>query len=164
MTDLPEPHKKPQYSPKIVGWAVAAGAIAAIAAAILLAAAPPSPYSNLLAATVASAVAVGVGLFLAALVTRICEYFRRRHTRTEESIAEYQAEMIAYLNHISDQQRLLIAMVCDLTDQVKTTRRNQHVLHNRVERWKGEVTVLAQAVSDLQDAFIEEGLPEQREQ
>lgn len=166
MADLPEPYKKPQFSPKLVGWAVVAGATAAIAAAVLVSAAPPPPYSNLLAATVASAVAIGVGLFLAALVLLVSQYFRKRYTKTEASIADYQEEMALYqeataarLDEIAEQQRLLIAMVCDLTDRANTICRDQKVLRNRVERWKGEVTVLAEAVDELRTIFVEEGLP-----
>ncbi|KPC69161.1 hypothetical protein ADL26_19250, partial [Thermoactinomyces vulgaris] len=163
MADQPEPYKKPQYSTKLASWAVVAGAFAAIAAVLLVSSDPPSPYSNLLAAAVASAVVIAVGLFLTGLVLLIAEAFRRRHARTEQSIKDYQEATTARLDELSDQQRLLIAMVCVHTSSARAIYRDQTVLRNRVQRWQGEVSILAEALSELREIFVEQGLPEQRE-
>jgi hypothetical protein len=176
MAEQPQPHQKPQFSPRIVGWAVTAGAAAAIAAVILVSASPPAPFSHLLAATVASAVVIAVGLFLAGLVQHISKGFGERYDATAQSVQDYQREMTATLRDLADRQVLLFQMVADLDERAQEMSENQKTLHNKIARCIGEVSTLSEAVGQLDcklnqilgqiesltTAFIEEGLPDQR--
>lgn len=163
MSDQPELHEKLQFSPRLAGWGVAAGAIAAIAAAILAAAAPPSPYSNLLAATAVCGVVVGVGIFLAGLVLLVSKSFGDRYGHTEQAITEYQGKTTARLNGLAQRQQLILDNICELNGRLQTICDAQQVLHNKVDRCMGEVSVLTDGLGELTEAFVEEGLPEQRE-
>jgi hypothetical protein len=176
MADQPQPHQKPQFSPRIVGWAVTAGSAAAIAAVVLVSAAPPAPFSNLLAAAVASAVGIAAALFLAGLVLLIAKSFGERYDDTAQSVQDYQREMTATLLALADRQVLLVERVADLDERAKEMSENQKILHNKIARCIGEVSTLSEAVGQLDcrlnqilgqiesltTAFIEEGLPDQR--
>jgi hypothetical protein len=163
MSDQPEPHHKPQFAPALVGWIVASGAAAMIAAAILAAGAPPSPYSNLLVALIVAAIVVGAVLFLTGVVLYVSEKFGDRYDHTEQSIETYQKEMLAVLGKLAERQNVILARIRELDSRAQRICGDQQVLHNKVNRCMGEVSMVNEGLSELREAFIEEGLPEHPE-
>jgi hypothetical protein len=160
MSDQPETHHKPQFAPALVGWIVASGAAAMIAAALLAAGAPPSPYSNLLVALIVAAVVVGAVLFLTGVVFYVSERFGDRYDRTEESIKTYQREMTMLIGKLAERQNVILARIRELDSRAQRICGDQQVLHNKVNRCMGEVSMVNEGLSELREAFVEEGLPE----
>lgn len=163
MSDQPEPHNKPQFAPALVGWIVAAGAGAMIAAVLLAAAAPPPPFSNLLVAVIVAVVVVGAVLFLTGIVFYVSERFGDRYDHTEQSIETYQKEMLAALGRLTERQQDILAKISDLDRRAQRICRDQQVLHSKVNRCMGEVSLVNEGLGELREAFVEEGLPGRHE-
>jgi hypothetical protein len=164
MIDQREPHTKPHFTPKLVGWVVASGAAAAIAAVLLIAAAPPSPYSNLLTAVVVAAVVIGAVIFLTGVVMFVCEDFGNRHDRIEQATDDFQQQMSSRINELIEYHKIILLEVRDLHRRAQEICGHQEELHTDVDQCMSEVSLLTQGLSELREAFVEEGLPGHPEQ
>lgn len=148
MTDQPE-HPVPTFSPRFIGWAVAAGAVAAIAAVGIAVGEPSPPYRSLLAATIVSGVVTSGIVVLTDLVLHVAAIFDRKYEAAEQAAADYQKAMTEILDGISANQTQIIDMITKLD--------------NQINRCIGEIGIVSEGLSDLREAFVEEGLPENRD-
>lgn len=141
--------------------------MAAIAAVLLLVTAPPSPYSALLAVATICSVVIGIAIFLAGLVSLVAKGFGKRYDHTANAIDEHEKKTLALLAGLAERQQAILgrqetilAKIRELDSRAQRICRDQQVLHNKVNRCMGEVSMVNEGLGELREAFVEEGLPE----
>lgn len=167
---MPEPGIKPPSPAKTVGQVATAASGVALLLLWLILEPPPAPYRAAIAIVAIGGLVTAGVIILVALVRHVEYRFTCRYDEAAAAQHEHRqfverqlAALVARQEKLGEELSVISEAIRAIDERTQENCNHINATETQVDRCMAELGIVGESIDELREAFVEEGLPTQRE-